>query len=131
MKTLVVEDDFTNRLYLQEILNIYGTIHIAVDGQEAVEAVRTSLESGMHYDLICMDIMMPVMDGMQALREIRALEESHGIPSTKGAKIIMTTAVDDMHKKIAAFGDLCDDYLAKPIRKERLLTALRNLKLIP
>src|ERR1019366_2557767 len=50
--------------------------------------------SGQKYDLICMDIMMPEMDGQTAVKEIRALEEAGGTLSTQGVKIIMTTALD-------------------------------------
>jgi len=131
MKTLIVEDDFTSRLIMQEFLSSFGLAYIAVNGREAVEAVRVALETSQPYDLICLDIMMPGMDGQQALREIRALEESKGIFSTQGAKIIMTTALTDLRNKIDAFSGLCDGYLAKPIHKEQLLDELRRLGLIP
>ena len=130
MKTLIVEDEFTSRLILQELLSAYGPVHIAVNGQEAGEAVRTAIETKQHYNLICMDIMMPGMDGQQALKEIRAFEESKGISPTRGAKIIMTSAKDDMRNKINAFSGLCDDYLTKPIDKQKLLDEIRTLKLI-
>src|ERR1035441_10919767 len=89
MKTLVVEDDFTSRLTLHTFLSRYGECHIAVNGREAVDAFRSALDSGRGYDLICMDIMMPEMDGREAVRQIRELEESRGTLSTHGAKIIM------------------------------------------
>ena len=92
MKTLIVEDDFTSRLLLQELLKSYGPSHIAVNGEEAVEAVNTALEAGEHYDLICLDIMMPKMDGHEALRIFRDQEEARGIRSSEGAKILMTSA---------------------------------------
>jgi two-component system, chemotaxis family, chemotaxis protein CheY len=130
MKTLIVEDDFTSRLLMQELLRGFGMAHIAVDGQEAVEAVRAALEANEPYDLICLDIMMPGMDGQQALKEIRAQEEAKGIFSTDGAKIIMTTALDDIQHKINAFSSLCDGYLTKPIRRDQLLAELRKYKLI-
>ena len=131
MKTLIVEDNFTSRLLLQELLSGYGTVHIAVNGREAVAAVQAALETAQPYNLICMDIMMPGMDGQQALREIRAQEESKGILSSMGTKIIMTSALSDMQTKINAFAGLCDGYLTKPIYKDRLLEELRGLKLIP
>jgi two-component system chemotaxis response regulator CheY len=131
MKTLIVEDDSTSRLLMQEFLKGFGLTHIAVNGQEAVEAIRVALLSGHHYNLICLDIMMPGLNGQQALRKIREMEEERGIFSSDGAKIIMTTALDDMQNKISAFSGLCDGYLAKPIYKERLLAELRKLALIP
>lgn len=130
MKTLIVEDDFTSRLLMQELLRNFGMAHVAVNGHEAVEAVKESLKAGQPYDLICLDIMMPGMDGQQALREIRSLEEAKGVFSTDGAKILMTTALDDIQNKIKAFSGLCDGYLAKPIHKEQLMNELRKLELI-
>ncbi len=130
MKTLIVEDDFTSRLLLQEFLNPYGPTHVAVNGYEAVEAVRTALAAGEPYELICLDIMMPEMGGQSALRHIRDMEEARGILSTRGAKIIMTTALDDVNNVIGAFRGLCDVYLTKPIDRAKLLNELRKLELI-
>jgi len=130
MKTLIVEDDFTSRLLLQELLKGYGPSHVAVNGKEAVEATRLALEAGEPYDLICLDIMMPEMDGQQALREIRAQEEARGIISSNGAKIVMTTALGDLKNVSAAYSGLCDGYLTKPIQKAKLLEELRKLGLM-
>jgi two-component system, chemotaxis family, chemotaxis protein CheY len=130
MKTLIVEDDFTSRLLLQELLKSYGPSHIAVNGEEAVEAVNAALEAGEHYDLICLDIMMPKMDGQVALRIFRDQEEARGIRSSEGAKIVMTTALSDIQSVMEAYRNLCDGYLTKPIEKAKLLEELRNLKLI-
>ena len=129
MKTLIVEDDFTSRLLLQEFLKSYGPSHVAVNGNEAVEAVGLALEAGEPYDLICLDILMPEMDGQTALKEIRALEESQGIASTRGAKIIMTTALDDPANVMHAFYELCDAYVFKPIAKAKLLQELEKMGL--
>ncbi len=130
MKTLIVEDDFTSRMILQEILKHYGSTHIAVNGKEAVAAVRAALDEEQPYDLICLDIMMPEMDGQQALRLIREQEEAMGILSNRGAKIIMTTALDDARNVMSAFNNLCDGYLTKPIRKSTLIEKLQQLEVI-
>jgi len=130
MKTLVVEDDFTSRLLLQELLKGYGEVHVAVNGKEAVAAVEKALIEGAPYSLICLDIMMPEMDGQQALTEIRKLEEQRGTISTEGMKIIMTTALDDVKSVSAAYEQLCDGYLVKPIDKTKLTAQLRELQLI-
>ena len=90
-------------------------------------AVSLALEKSQPYDLICLDIMMPEMDGHQALREIRALEQASG---TRRAKIIMTTALVDQKSVMDAIREKCDYFLVKPIRKAALLDQLRVLALI-
>jgi two-component system chemotaxis response regulator CheY len=130
MKTLIVEDDFTSRLLLQASLTPYGECHIAVNGREAVEAFRAAREQGQRYDLICMDIMMPEMDGQEALKQIRKLEDDADILSSDAAKVVMTTALDDIGNVMAAFKGLCDAYLMKPIEKANLLAKLKSLHLI-
>ena len=70
LRMLLVEDDFASRLLLQIFLSRHGECHVAVNGREAVEAFRYASERGQPYDLICMDIMMPEMDGREAVRQI-------------------------------------------------------------
>jgi two-component system, chemotaxis family, chemotaxis protein CheY len=130
-RVLLVEDDFSSRLLLQTFLSRYGECHIAVNGKEAVEAARSALERGLRYDLICMDIMMPEMDGREAVQRIRALEVEHGILSTYGAKIIMTTAVDDIKEVVRCYQELCDGYLLKPVDLNQLLEQMKACHLIP
>ena len=131
MKTLIVEDDFISRVLLQELLKNYGPAHIAINGKEAVAAVEAALEKNEPYDLICLDIMMPEMDGQSALKEIRAKEEAKGIISSNGSKIVMTTALKDTKNVSTAYYSLCDAYLVKPIEKAKLLEELHRLSLIP
>lgn len=130
MKILIVEDDFTSRLLLQTILSAYGECHIAVNGKEAIDAFALALEEGKPYQLICLDVMMPEVDGMEALKIIRDLEEAKGINSSVGVKIIMTTALGDPKNVIGAFKSLCDAYLVKPVNKSKLLDYLRSFGLI-
>jgi len=70
------------------------------------------------------------MNGKAAVREIRALEESKGILSTSGAKIVMVTALDDVKNVVASFGALCDAYVLKPVDTVQLVNQLKSLALI-
>jgi two-component system chemotaxis response regulator CheY len=124
-----VEDDFASRILLQTMLSRYGECHIAVNGREAVEAFQRAWKSGCGYDLICMDIMMPEMDGQAALVEIREIEAAAGILSCDGAKVIMTTALDQPKSVVRAFYELCDAYLVKPIDTARLMEHLREFRM--
>ncbi len=130
LKMLLVEDDFDSRLLLQTFLSSYGECHVAVNGREAVAAFRSALGRGQRYDLICMDIRMPEMGGREAVHRIRAMEEEHGILSTSGAKIIMTTAVDDMKEVVGCFHELCDAYLTKPVERATLMSQMKSCHLI-
>lgn len=130
MKTLIVDDDFVCRLLLQELLKNYGPCHTAVNGRETVEAVRMALDGAEPYNLICLDIMMPEMDGQQALKEIRELESQQGRVAKLGARILMTTALHDKDNIMQSFRAQCDGYLVKPIDKRKLLAQLRELELI-
>jgi two-component system chemotaxis response regulator CheY len=130
LRVLLAEDDFSSRLLLQTFLARYGECHVAVNGREAVEAFRTALERKRRYDLVCMDIMMPEMDGAEAVRQIRAMEEADGILSNYGAKIVMTTAVDDIKSVAKCFQDLCDGYLVKPIDLAKLLSLMKSYQLV-
>jgi two-component system chemotaxis response regulator CheY len=130
MRTLIVEDDFTSRLLLQSFLSKYGECHIAVNGKEALIAFRAAQDGGQGYDLICMDIMMPEMDGQTAVREIRALEEARGMLSTNGVRIIMTTALDDVENVMQSFKALCDAYVFKPIDTGKLLGHIKEFHLV-
>jgi two-component system, chemotaxis family, chemotaxis protein CheY len=130
MRVLIVEDDFTSRLILQEMLKDYGTVHIAVNGREAVEAVRAAMLTGELYDLICMDIMMPEIDGQTALKQIREIEKKAGITGSNRVKIVMTTALGDKEHVVNAIRENCDGYMIKPYSKATFLEHLRKFGLI-
>jgi two-component system chemotaxis response regulator CheY len=129
MKTLIVEDEFTSRLLLQEFLAPYGPVHIAVNGNEAVNAVRRAIDADQPYQLICLDIMMPELRGDEALKQIRELEYERGIELAQGAKVFMTSALGGPKQVIQAFNSSCDAYLLKPISASRLQTQLRKFGL--
>ena len=83
------------------------------------------------YDLICMDIMMPGVDGNEALKQIRQLEKDLGVPPALEVKVIMTTALDDPKTVIHTYyiGG-ATSYLVKPISKQKLIRELRTFGLI-
>jgi len=130
MKILLAEDDFVTRKYMSNFLSKYGECDVTVDGMEAVDAFLMAMEDGEPYDLVCLDIMMPVMDGYQALVGIRNLEKEHGIPEEKTVKVIMTTALNEEKNVKMAFELGCTIYSGKPLDQERFDQALRKLGLI-
>jgi two-component system chemotaxis response regulator CheY len=130
VKALIVEDDFTSRLLLQKLLSPYGDCHVAVNGREAIHAFRLAMAEELPYDLVCLDIMMPEMDGHEVLKAMRAAEETAGILAGDGVKVIMTTATQDKKNVFSAFREQCDGYLVKPVDRAKLLDHLASFELI-
>ena len=130
LKILIVEDDFASSRILEEYLSKYSDCSVAVNGIEAVEAFRNALDSGRPYDLICLDIMLPGMNGHLALEEICQIERECRISSTDGVKVIVTTAVDDSEDIVKAFNGGCKAYIVKPITSKRLFAEMRKLSLL-
>jgi two-component system chemotaxis response regulator CheY len=130
MRILIVEDDCTSRDLLESFLSPCGECQIAVNGREAVAAFSAAQKDGCAYDLICMDIMMPEMDGHAAVKEIRALEEAAGTSCSQRVKIMMTTALDDVGNVTQSLVGTCDAYLIKPIDRAKLLDHIKALRLL-
>jgi CheY-like chemotaxis protein len=120
-RILVVEDDVRNVYALTNILEPRGAlVEIARNGQEALDILEKSrMPSGQTIDLVLMDVMMPVMDGLTATREIRKQAEWKTLP------VITLTAKampDDQQRCIEAGAN---DYMAKPLDVEKLLSLVR------
>ena len=118
---LLVEDNELNREIAVEILNEYGfLVDTAKNGAEAVEKVKNS-EPG-NYDLVLMDVQMPVMNGYEATKQIRALRD----PALAGITILAMTAnaFDEDKKKALECG--MNGFLSKPIVIEELISTLQN-----
>jgi len=131
MRILIVEDDFISRNVLQHILANFGLCDIAVDGEEAVEAFKIAWKESKPYDLICMDIMMPVLNGHEALIQIRAIEKRMRLDSSAQAKVVMTTALGDKRNVSDAFyKGGASAYFVKPINRDELLKELKVLGLM-
>lgn len=130
MKILLAEDDYVTRKAMDSFLSKYGECDVTVDGVEAVDAFLLALEEEEPYDLVCLDIMMPAMDGYQALKAIRDMEKERKIPEEKAVKVIMTTALNDERNVKMAFDLGCTIYSGKPIDQARFEQALKKLGLI-
>ena len=118
---LLVEDNELNSEIMVEILNEYGfVVDTAENGAEAVEKVKNATPGD--YDLVLMDVQMPVMNGYEATRQIRALPD----PALAGITILAMTAnaFDEDRKKALECG--MDSFLSKPIVIEELICALQN-----
>jgi two-component system, chemotaxis family, chemotaxis protein CheY len=130
MKILIAEDDPATQKLMQRYLSSQGTCTLAVNGQEAVDAFMEALNQKKPFDLLCLDIMMPLMSGHQVLEDVRRVETEMGISGLDGVKIIMTTALGDSKNVISAFRGGCEAYVVKPVKKEKLYEEMEKLGLI-
>ena len=129
MKCLIVEDETTARVLIREYLKEFFVCDVAADGSEAVDAFKMQMEKGDRFDLICLDIMMPGMDGHEALKKIRQIEDEHNIGGLDRVKVIMTTALGDPKNVFNAFREGCESYIVKPVNKEKLYEQIEKLGL--
>ena len=130
MKILIVEDDKTNSMFLKGIFSPYGEVETAMNGVEALATIERELDQlKKPFDLICLDISMPELDGMSTLVKLRELEESRGHGGLGGSKVIMTTAYDSPKDILGAFKKGCEAYIVKPINREKLFEQVRALGL--
>jgi len=129
MKILIVEDDPLSQQLLLRYLKDQGERVIAEDGEKAMSTFRKALDTPQPFDLICLDIMLPYLDGQAVLKQVRALEDTRGLTGLAGTKVIMLTALRDADNVMKAFRSQCEGYLSKPISKERLFREIRSLGL--
>ncbi|KGK88688.1 histidine kinase [Desulfosporosinus sp. HMP52] len=130
MKILVAEDDLASRKFLSKFLSQYGEVDRVVDGIEALDAYLMSVKEEEPYDLICLDIMMPKVDGVKVLRAIRDYESKQGVATKERVKVIMTTALAETSYVNQAFEIGCEAYAAKPIDTNKMLEVIKKLGLI-
>jgi len=129
MRILIVEDEVSNRLLLQRYLRGLHPVDVVVNGQEALEAFRVAHKDGDPYRLILLDIQMPVMDGLEALRAIREMEKTLLVPSGHEAKVLMITAHNDKDSVVNAFfSGNASGYLVKPVERETLLDCVAGFE---
>ncbi|RCR68725.1 response regulator [Larkinella punicea] len=116
---LVVEDNADLQAYIRLILSDQYQVVTADNGKAALERLRVDSKAGI--SLILSDLMMPVMDGYQLLRQLKSDDATRHLP------VIMLTARADAQDKLRALRIGIDDYLLKPFDEEELLTRIANL----
>ncbi|MDP4180986.1 MAG: response regulator [Bacillota bacterium] len=130
MRILIAEDDMASRKFLSRFLSKYGDCDITVDGLEAVEAFMVSFDIKKPYDLVCLDIMMPKLDGIKVLKTIREIEKQKGVPEGEQVKVIMTSALNELEVVNDSFDSGSEAYATKPINTEKFEEVMKRLNLI-
>ena len=128
MRILIVEDDFVSAKLLEKILSTYGKCDVVENGIIATEKLKKSFTEKSTYDLVCLDIMLPELDGHEVLKRLRELEDEN--KSFEPSKVIMMTALGDSENIKKSFKEKAEAYLVKPIFRDKLLETIRRLGLI-
>jgi signal transduction histidine kinase/NO-binding membrane sensor protein with MHYT domain/DNA-binding response OmpR family regulator len=116
---LIIDDNETNRTILQEQLNSWGLTHdSARSGREGLQMLR---QSGRHYDIILLDMMMPEMDGLQMVKELRDDHDIEAVP------IIMLTSMTASNMPETDAADMIAASLSKPVKQSVLLDTILNV----
>ena len=130
IRVLIAEDDYVSREFLLRFLSKYGICDVTVNGKEAVEAYIISLEMEEYYDLICLDIMMPELDGTEVLKVIKEMEKVNELDEKNKSKIIMMTALNDSETVKGTYRDGSHAYAVKPLDTDKILQVLEKFELI-
>jgi len=124
MKVLVADDNQVNCKHISEILKGQADCDTAVNGEEAIDSYLSALSKNKPYDILLLDIGMPIIDGMSVLQYIREKEKSPEYRDKKRVPIIMITASGDYSEKVFSMG--CDAYLEKPVQDDVLIENINN-----
>jgi two-component system, chemotaxis family, chemotaxis protein CheY len=127
MRVLIVEDEYVSRTKLKAILSGVGDCDAVPSGEVGILMFNRAYADRVPYDLVCLDIMMPGMNGHEFLKKVGAIEKLKGITNGDGVKVVMTTSIDgpnniELAKKIG-----CAAYLVKPIKRKTLLAKVAEL----
>lgn len=131
MRILIVDDDTSSRSLMGVFLADYGQCCFAENGTDALAAVSKAFDQDEPFDLICLDIMMPEIDGLETLKRIRDLETSRGIKPADQTKVLMTTTASQKATVMRAFHYGCSGYLVKPISKDAIVKEMNKLPFEP
>ncbi|MBU3915712.1 response regulator [bacterium] len=127
MKMLIVDDDLANCQLIEHIVQPYGESVIAADGDRAVTAFIAAHKAKNPFEIIFLDIMMPIKDGHQVLKEIRAWEEKNLSYGEGEAKIVMISALDSKDHILSSFKEGCEYYLVKPVSRVKVEEVLTEM----
>lgn len=127
MRILISEDDFISRKFLYKVLSGYGECDTVVDGLEALDAYQASMKEDRPYGLICVDIMMPKVDGVKVVKAIRNYEAQKGICRSNRTKIMVVTALGKTQNVSDALDTYCDAYAEKPVDIGKITGILKQL----
>ena len=130
MKFLIVDDVELSRVMLAEILRDFGQCDMACNGYEAIDAFMQARSDNAPYDLICLDIIMPELDGLQVLKQIRLIESREAENAHDAVKVLMVSSISDFEHITMSFDPRYEAYMIKPFVREHLFEHLATFGII-
>ncbi len=130
MRTLIVEDVHFLALILERILEPYSKIDYAQNGNIAIDKYTKAFTKGKPYDLICLDLLLPEIDGFEVLRSIRQFEKDFDLKGDKRSKVVVISTFNDRKTVTKAMAAGCDSYIAKPFSRDKVLKTIEQVGLI-
>ena len=130
IKALIVEDVFLIERLIEHIIGPYAVCKSVQNGKDAVSLFTKEYFNGEPFNLVCLDIYLPEMDGIEVLQGIRSFEDEIRIKEDERTRILMVTSLANQNiiKKARKIG--CDGYITKPFSKDQIIDELVRLKLI-
>jgi two-component system chemotaxis response regulator CheY len=128
LRILIAEDDALSRELLLKALSEFGECDVCINGMEALEAVLSACRGRRPaYAIICLDIMMPKVDGIMVLRAIRDAERQMKVPLERRSKVIILSALGEAQARNAGLDARYDAYVTKPLDSDKLRQIVREL----
>ncbi len=127
IKTLVIDDQKVIRKHIEILLDDFCDCSFAEDGSKGCKLFAQALKDGKPFDLVSLDIEMPVMNGHETLAMIRNIEEQNAISGLDGVKVVMTTSLEDSQHVFSAFKEGCEAYVKKIDMDKKLVEEIKKL----
>ncbi len=127
MRILIVEDENVSRKKMQIIMDNFGITDCVSDGHTAIGQFKKAWQQKVPYDLICLDITLPEITGIDVLLKIREEEKRMELPRSKSVKVMMVTAHSDRDHINTCVTAGCDGYIVKPYAKDTVVRCLKKI----
>ncbi len=130
IRALIVEDVFLIQRVIERFIEPYGTFRVSNNGKEALKIYAEYFFNGEAFNLVCLDIYLPEMNGLKVLKHIREFEKEIHLSEDERSKIVIISSVTHPGTLQQAYDLGCDYYITKPFSKDDVVRALKKLKLI-
>lgn len=127
MRILIAEDDRVSQRILVAALCRYGVCAVASCGAEALELFEGSWSSDQRFGLVCLDISMPELSGIEVAKRIRGFEIQRGVPAPEQVPIVVSTGLEDDRSFLEAHEARTSWYLRKPVERAALEALMADL----